>query len=160
MISQEKTKKIRKLAKDLWVKYESKIILATGIILVAILAFEAGILQGQKWQQKPLIIEKPVQTRIITPESQTPSQAPNSTPENQNQTKTTTTNATSENQKQSATTNIIPQDCALVGSKNSTKYHLPTCQWAKRIKPENLVCFKNEEEAKSKGYTPCSSCIK
>lgn len=48
--------------------------------------------------------------------------------------------------------------CAYVGSKNSDKYHYASCQWAKKIKPENLVCFKNIEEAKAKGYSACKVC--
>lgn len=32
-----------------------------------------------------------------------------------------------------------------VGSKNSDKYHLPSCHWADRIKPKNRIWFKNEE---------------
>lgn len=47
-----------------------------------------------------------------------------------------------------------------VGSKNSDKYHLPDCRWAKRIKPENQVWFSSEEEARAKGYQPCSQCHK
>jgi hypothetical protein len=43
-------------------------------------------------------------------------------------------------------------DCAFVGSKNSTKYHLPTSGSAKRIKPENLVCFMSVDEAVARGY--------
>lgn len=43
-------------------------------------------------------------------------------------------------------------DCAFVGSKNSTKYHLPTSGSAKRIKPENLVCFTGADEAVARGY--------
>lgn len=45
-----------------------------------------------------------------------------------------------------------------VGSKNSNKYHLPDCQWAKRIKKENQIWFNSVEEAKSKGYSPCGFC--
>ena len=40
------------------------------------------------------------------------------------------------------------EECLYVGSKNSDKYHKPDCKWAKRIKPENLVCYYSEEEVK------------
>jgi hypothetical protein len=43
-------------------------------------------------------------------------------------------------------------DCVFVGSKNSTKYHLPTSGSAKRIKPENLVCFTSADDAVARGY--------
>lgn len=45
-----------------------------------------------------------------------------------------------------------------VGSKNSTKYHLPWCSGAQRIKDENKVWFSSKEEAKARGYTPASNC--
>lgn len=40
--------------------------------------------------------------------------------------------------------------CLYVGSKNSDKYYPPDCRYAKRIKPENLVCFKSEQEVKDR----------
>lgn len=46
-----------------------------------------------------------------------------------------------------------------VGSRNSDKYHFPDCYWATRIKPENQIWFKSEEEARKMGYTS-SKCVK
>jgi hypothetical protein len=46
----------------------------------------------------------------------------------------------------------------LVGSTTSNKYHLPSCRYAVKIKPENRIYFANEEEAKKKGYIPCKTC--
>jgi len=43
-----------------------------------------------------------------------------------------------------------------VASKNSNKYHLPDDPHAKKIKPENLITFQTEEEARQAGYEPCS----
>ncbi len=51
-------------------------------------------------------------------------------------------------------------ECAFVGSKNSDKYHLPTCQWASRIKQENRVCFSSVEDAQNQGYEPAKCCNK
>lgn len=141
-MSTEKPKTLKSKVTTFWTKYESKIALTIGMILVAVLAFEAGIMKGQNWQQKPLIIEK---TTNVQESGNDPSQAQNSA---------------AEAIKAPTTSNSVPQECAFVGSQNSTKYHLPTCQWAKRIKPENMVCFKSEEEAKSRGYTSCSTCVK
>ena len=45
-----------------------------------------------------------------------------------------------------------------VGSKNSDKWHYCYCKWAKRIKGENLICFKTTDEAEKKGYTKTGSC--
>ena len=47
---------------------------------------------------------------------------------------------------------------AVVASKSGTKYHLPSCTGAKQIKPDNLITFASQEEAKSAGYTPAANC--
>jgi micrococcal nuclease len=39
-------------------------------------------------------------------------------------------------------------DCLYVGSKNSKKYHTPECKYAKKILPNNLVCYNSEPENK------------
>lgn len=44
------------------------------------------------------------------------------------------------------------------GTKNSNKYHYPTCKSALKIKPANLVKFSSPEEAKKAGYVPCKIC--
>lgn len=48
------------------------------------------------------------------------------------------------------------EGCLYVASKYSHMYHTPDCKWAKRIKPENLICFHSEEELV--GYTASQSC--
>ncbi|HII07587.1 MAG TPA: DEAD/DEAH box helicase family protein [Methanotrichaceae archaeon] len=45
-----------------------------------------------------------------------------------------------------------------VGSRDSNKYHHPSCGWAKRIPAEDLISFPNPEAAKSRGYFPCRVC--
>ena len=50
--------------------------------------------------------------------------------------------------------------CAFVASKNSDKFHAPNCQWAKRIKPENIVCYSSREEAQKSGKKADANCIK
>ncbi|MBD3252575.1 hypothetical protein GF386_02500 [Candidatus Pacearchaeota archaeon] len=40
-----------------------------------------------------------------------------------------------------------PKETIYVGSKNSDKYYSCECSWAKNIEPENLVCFKSDDEA-------------
>ncbi|NPV51931.1 MAG: MBL fold metallo-hydrolase [Firmicutes bacterium] len=45
-----------------------------------------------------------------------------------------------------------------VASAKSTKFHYPSCKYAKAIKPENLVTFRSREEAIAAGYTPCGFC--
>jgi methylphosphotriester-DNA--protein-cysteine methyltransferase len=45
-----------------------------------------------------------------------------------------------------------------VASKNGTKYHLPWCSGAQRIKDENKVWFKTKEDAEKAGFMPASNC--
>jgi len=47
---------------------------------------------------------------------------------------------------------------AFVGSNQSDKYHYPTCRWAKKILPENRLCFASAEAARAAGYVPCGVC--
>jgi len=135
---------------DFFKEHEPKIVTLTGLFLVAIVSFEVGILKGQKTQEGPIIIEKPAIPQVLGQENQNDLQkdalaAQNLTPTGLSDTKGD---------------NIPTQNCAFVGSKNSNKYHLPTCQFAKRIKPENIVCFKDIKDAEAKGYLPDKGCIK
>lgn len=43
-------------------------------------------------------------------------------------------------------------------SKKSNKYHYPHCEWAQKIKLENLIKFDSPEEALKAGYIPCKAC--
>lgn len=51
------------------------------------------------------------------------------------------------------------QEGYFVGSVNSDKYHVPSCQFAKRIYSYNQVWWDSTEEARAAGYSPCSVCI-
>jgi len=53
---------------------------------------------------------------------------------------------------------LLAADYKYVGSKKSNKYHYPSCQWAKKIKPYNLVTFQSAKEAQEAGYVPCKVC--
>lgn len=43
-------------------------------------------------------------------------------------------------------------------SKNSNKYHYPSCKWAQKINPKNLIKFNSPEQAVKAGYVPCKVC--
>jgi hypothetical protein len=45
-----------------------------------------------------------------------------------------------------------------VASKTGTKYYLPWCGTAKRIKDDNKVWFATKAEAEAAGYTPAKNC--
>jgi hypothetical protein len=52
----------------------------------------------------------------------------------------------------------LPTGEKYVGSKNGTKYHLPWCSGALRIKEENKVWFASKSDAEAAGYSPAANC--
>ena len=46
-----------------------------------------------------------------------------------------------------------------IASKTGVKYHVPKCDWAKRIKKSNAVWFNSKEAAKKAGYKK-DACVK
>ena len=68
--------------------------------------------------------------------------------------------ATTRNTARDTTPNTAPGSVAkvYVASKNSDKYHLPSCSGAKRIKEENKVWFSSQAEAEASGYIPAANC--
>lgn len=146
--SKERIKKVKSKIRKFWAKYEIKIVIATGLILVSIISFETGALKGKNWQQEPLIIEKVAESSMPKIADLQNNTAKPSNPASENS-----------NTSVAGASDIAKKDCAFVGSKNSNKYHFPTCRYVKRIKSENIVCFSNEEDAKSKGYIPAGCCV-
>ncbi len=126
--------------KEFFLKHESKIVLFIGFCLISGISYEFGVLQGQKWQQEPLIIERPIET-------------PKEGVSSSNEASVVPSNVSSSVLPAKAPTSISATDCTYVGSKNSNKFYLPTCSYAKRVKPENLVCFKSAEQAIGQGRT-------
>ena len=136
--------------KDFFLKNEQKMVLIVAFCLISAISYEFGVLQGQKWQQKPLIIEKPANIS----EEQKTSNSGNSEPSGV--VLGATSQATVGNTGSATDMVNLPAGkagCAFVGSKNSNKFYPPTCSYAKRIKPENVVCFKSAEEAIRQGRT-------
>jgi hypothetical protein len=132
--------------RQFWLKYENKIVLAIGLILIAAISFEAGYLHGQKKNGQESVVVSQVACAPCPKNENTATQSAEDFQKNNlsNQNK-----ADTEDQK-----------CAFVASKNSNKYHLSTCQWAQKIKPENKICFPSAEEAQKRGYQGAKCCIK
>lgn len=107
-----------------------------GMCLVGVLAFEAGTMTASSIAAEPIVVEVPALQATVTEGVIAGASA--------------------------AAPRAVPAEgkanCPLVGSRNSDLYHLPTCAPAKRIKPENVVCFASPEEAKERGYRP--GCLK
>lgn len=114
---------------DFLIRERGRILLFVAILLIGAIAFQAGFLQGSSVSARPVIVE--VSGHPVCPDP-----------------------AADASGKPSTTVSGVPDpaSCAFVGSRNSTLYHLPTCGTAKRIKPENIVCFGSAEEAQAKGY--------
>lgn len=45
-----------------------------------------------------------------------------------------------------------------VASRKAKKYHRPSCQYAAKIKDENLVSFDSAAQAQAAGDAPCGAC--
>ncbi|MBN2015087.1 MAG: hypothetical protein JW778_07900 [Candidatus Altiarchaeota archaeon] len=73
-------------------------------------------------------------------------------------TTSTTTTTTSTQPNDSCSALSCPPGTNFVGSLSSDKYHNCDCRYAKKIKPENIVCFSSREDAESEGYVPCGVC--
>jgi len=59
--------------------------------------------------------------------------------------------------KKTATKQTVSEN-RYYGSDKAKKYHYPSCKWAQKINPSNLVTFKSASEAKAQGYAPCKVC--
>ena len=57
-----------------------------------------------------------------------------------------------------ACTMAVAQSKPFVGNKNSKKYHVVACQYAKKMSPKNRVEFSTTEEAEKTGYVACKVC--
>ena len=125
--------------KEWFVSNQRNLLLLAGVLLVGGLAFESGFLRGKLFQSpEPLVISIPAiaESQVTT----APEQAG------------TGNSLTGVEQKASKTNEKQGVNCPLVGSRNSNLYHLTTCAVAKRIKPENKVCFASKEDAEKRGY--------
>lgn len=128
---------------DFLKRHRERIALSGAMVLVAVLSFQAGMLQGNSIASAPIVIEKPVGELVAD--------LPNSG-------KVAGVSTTGSETPAVTTSATDKKDCAFVGSRNSDLYHLPTCAPAKRIKPENIVCFASKEDAENRGYKP--GCLK
>ncbi len=111
------------------------------LVLVGALSFQAGFLAGGSSVALPLVIEKPA---VVA--------------SNPGRVAGVSDVSAVEDSGTVAVGTVGKRDCAFVGSRNSTLYHLPTCASAKRIKPENVVCFVSADDAAARGYKP--GCLK
>jgi hypothetical protein len=107
---------------------ENELILATVIVLVAIIGFGLGRLSKIEERKTPITIDN-LAAYVAT---DTPGAL--------------------------ATEKVTNGGKTLVASKNGTKYHYVWCSGASTIKEENKVYFNTKEEAEAAGYKPASNC--
>ncbi len=125
-----------KVLKKFFSKNEDKIVLITGIILIALICFGAGRLTAVRQPKEPIKIEDyGLASLKESIETQTNNREGKSIKEPEK------------------------KDGMFVGSIKSNKYHLPDCQSAKKIKPENIIWFESVEDAEAKSYVPASCCV-
>lgn len=121
-----------------WLKRnQADMVLIAGFILVAAVSFGIGYLSAPGIEKSQIIIEEPqanISGAAAGDKSKPEENAGFLSP------------AASPSQEQGL----------IVASKNGTKYYWPWSSWAKRIKPENLVWFKSENEAQAAGYSKSS----
>lgn len=66
---------------------------------------------------------------------------------------------TKEGRKKKLSHLIRKGEISLGGYKKTKIYGLLSCKSGKRMKEENRVFFKNENEAIQNGYRPCAHCL-
>ena len=114
-----------------WNDHRDDAILALGVALIAFTAFGLGRATAPRPPKSALTVEElPLGTQVH-PQG---------------------------NLSTSLRANAPASSGAFVASKNGTKYYLPTCSGANRIKEENKIWFASIEEARSQGYTPAANC--
>lgn len=91
--------------------------------------------------------QTPAAAVIITTERDAPPTTP--TPEAETPEPTATPEQTPASDTEEAT---------YVASRKAKKYHRPSCQYAAKIKDENLVTFDSAAQAQAAGYAPCGAC--
>jgi micrococcal nuclease len=45
-----------------------------------------------------------------------------------------------------------------IGNRHSTRFHRPSCEYAKQIADRNKIIFRTKEEALDSGYSSCRTC--
>lgn len=131
-----------RITKDWFSRDHTRLALGIGIFSAGLVGYSLGILRNSS------VAEVPLAMSIVSPREAT--LAP-----------TVLGDATSKKADGAVKPDVTVKtsvNCAFVGSKNSTLYHLPSCASARRIKEENKHCFTSSEDALARGYRP--GCLK
>jgi hypothetical protein len=145
----EDMKEYVEVIKNFWLKYEQKIVMVLGMILIAVISFEMGVLKGAQWNQDPIVIEKVPENQVVKLSDAGACVAG-----------AMSSSSVLGVKDGESVSGDKKEKCEFVGSKNSDKYHKKTCSWATRIKESNRVCFDSIEDAEKKKYVPAGCCMK
>jgi hypothetical protein len=116
---------------------ESGFALSIGVILISLISFAAGRLTAPTLEKQEITIE-------------------HLAPANNNASLNSAfQNITDDDKLQELESR---SEGLYVASKNSDKYHLPSCTGAKRIAEHNKIWFNSKEEAEGLGYKPAANC--
>lgn len=134
---------------------QDKIVLIIGAILIAAIGFAGGRLSFLKTQPEPVVIEESDQLCQCPKEGST---LGDQTTNKESTSKEAKEEVSLKTDLSSSNSQAATQEGKYVGSKNSKKYHLPDCRYAKKIKEENQIWFKSVKEAVDARYEPCGVC--
>ncbi len=106
------------------------------IVLLSIIAsFNFGVLQGREQGSKIIIETRPLTANTLG--ASPPGAASSSS---------------------FSTLSNLPRGGQIVASKKGTRYYLPWCGGAGRIKKANIIWFSSRQEAEKAGYKPATRC--
>lgn len=159
---QKISQKVRFAGETWFRQYGTKTLLFLGALVALSLSFEGGFLVGRDRAVEPIIVSTPVvptvaaDTDTVSDESEKATGASDTAVSTREKEPLRNSPERSVSEIPAATGNT--EACVFVGSRNSDKYHLPKCSWAKRIKPENRICFASAADAEARGYH--AGCVK
>lgn len=144
---------------DLWRRLSRDRLFLGCVALTGTFCFGLGLLAAREngTPKDPLWIEQ-LPPEELPGSISTSTPAATESPAPSDSAKTKSTNRTSTPQTRSAPSASAPQTGNYVASKTGSKYYLPACAGAKRIKDENKVWFATKELAAAAGYQPASNC--
>jgi hypothetical protein len=119
--------------------------LLIGVAILTACAPDAPTRQSSRPEPQPITFSEQEQTQSPEPKPE-PESKQESSPTSSETHDTTGTRVKSEAEP-------------LVGSSKGKTYHRPSCEWAQKIRPTNLIRFRDLQEATKKGYAPCRTCL-
>jgi hypothetical protein len=133
---------------------QEKLLLLSGFVLVLFAGFFSGYFYSQEQAEKQEIVIRELDQNCLSLFSA-------DSMENSSSSDLNVKNALRAKIEQSRLGSVNLQNKAevFVASKNSKIYHRPDCKYAKRIKEENKIWFRSDEEAAEAGYKP-HDCVK